>query len=60
MYAKYTGIFRTPKETSKIHQILADLRGVIREIFACEARYVIARSKATWQSPGRATLLYSP
>ena len=26
MYAKYTRIFRTPKETSKIHQILAVLR----------------------------------
>ena len=26
MYAKYTGIFRTPKETSKIHQILAVFR----------------------------------
>ena len=35
MYAKYTRIFRTPKETSKIHQILAVLgNDIIYQILA--------------------------
>ena len=35
MYAKYTRIFRTPKETSKIHQILAVLERLLKHPNGC-------------------------
>ena len=71
----YTRIFRTPKETSKIHQILAvlgkilfnQILAVLGELYLSTqmgafllvfraTHSVIARSKATWQSPGRESL----
>ena len=57
MYAKYTRIFRTPKETSKSHQNSDFLERIIFKhpdgcffiraiLIPCNAHYVIARHKS--------------
>ena len=65
MYAKYTRIFRTPKETSKSHQNSDFLERIIFKhpngcffikaiLIPCEV-YVIPSE--AWESPGTDTLL---